>query len=79
MRLIIDIGNTNIKIALFDNNILLKKFIYDSKKEIQLGSLCIDFTKIKYVFFCGTNKYLKQQFQNIIDLESPFNIVNAQI
>jgi len=67
MNLIIDVGNTTVKIGLFQNNKLLKKINYDSKNKNQLTSIFSDFPNINYVFFCGFNTQLKLQIQNIID------------
>lgn len=66
MYLIIDIGNTNVKIGVFQNNQLLKKMICDFKTENELKSIFLDFPTIKYVFFCGVCNKLKKQMQNIM-------------
>ena len=67
MRLIIDIGNTNVKIGLFDNNNLVKKIRYHQSNTQELKSIFLDFPQLEYVFFCGVDNKLKRYIQNIIN------------
>ena len=67
MKLIIDIGNTNIKLAVFENKYILKKYIYKSNNEINLSPILSKFYKIKYVLVCGKNKSLSKHLNNIIN------------
>ena len=66
MRLIIDIGNTNIKLGVFKDTKLLKKIRYNLQKEDELISLFVNFSTIKKILFCGKNSKLKTQINNII-------------
>jgi len=66
MRLIVDIGNTNIKLGVFKNTKLLKKLRYNLLKEDELISLFVKFPTINKILFCGKNNKLKTQINNII-------------
>ena len=64
--LIVDIGNTNIKLGVFKNTKLLKKTIYNPQKEDELTTLFVNFPTINKILFCGKNSKLKTQINNII-------------
>ena len=70
MKLIIDIGNTNIKLAVFEKKNIIKKYIYKSIQEIDLSPILSRFYKIKYILFCGQNKSLNKHLNNIINDKS---------
>ncbi len=72
MRLIIDIGNTNVKLGLFDNNNLVKKTTCDLNNKQKLKTILLDHSKLEYIFFCGSNNKLKRYIQNII---KPTNVI----
>ena len=57
MYLIIDIGNTNVKLGLFDNNNLVKKTTYDLNNQQDLKSILLDCSKLEYIFFSVQYKY----------------------
>ncbi len=68
MNIIIDIGNTNIKLGLFKNNILIKKLIFSIGIKNYLNSLSFNFQEVEIVFICGQNikvvEELKTFFKN---------------
>ena len=66
MKLIIDVGNTNTKLAVIEKKNILKRYIYSSNREIDLSLIFSKFQKIKYIFFCGKNKILDKQVNSII-------------
>ena len=66
MKLIIDVGNTNTKLAVVEKKNILKRYIYRSNREIDLSLIFSKFQKIKYIFFCGKNKILDKQVNSII-------------
>ena len=66
MRLIIDIGNTNVKIAVFNNNVLLKKIIYNENLQTLFAKIFKDYREIKYVFCCGGHDELQNNIENIM-------------
>ena len=70
MKLIIDVGNTNIKLAVFEKKYILKKYIYKPNHEIDLSPIFSRFYKIKNIFFCGNNKNLNKHLDNIINDKS---------
>ncbi len=67
MKLIIDVGNTNIKIGIFKDDKILKKIRFNNEKKIDLTSIFLDFPNINQVLFCGKKRKLKQQINNIIN------------
>ena len=62
MNIIIDIGNTNIKLGLFKNNILVKKFIFSLIKNY-LNSLSFNFQELEIVFICGENTKVVEELK----------------
>lgn len=66
MQLIIDVGNTNIKLAFFQQSKLLKKILYNPKNKNELISLFSNFNELNHILFCGENRNLKMQINNII-------------
>ena len=55
MNIIIDIGNTNIKLGFFKNNILIKKLIINLAIKNYLKNLSVNQKEIEIVFICGVN------------------------
>ncbi|MBH75920.1 MAG: pantothenate kinase [Flavobacteriales bacterium] len=55
MNIIIDIGNTNIKLGFFKNNILIKKLIINLGIKNYLKNLSVNQKEIEIVFICGVN------------------------
>ena len=55
MNIIIDIGNTNIKLGFFKNNILIKKLIISLCIKNYLKNLSVNQKEIEIVFICGVN------------------------
>ena len=66
MKLIIDVGNTNTKLAVVEKKNILKRYIYTSNREMDLSPIFSKFQKIKYIFFCGQNKILDKHVNSII-------------
>ena len=66
MKLIIDIGNSNIKLGVFQNNKLLEKIRYNVKNKNELVSFFSNFPNINHIFFCGKSYKLNTQINNII-------------
>ncbi len=61
MNIIIDIGNTNIKLGLFKNNILIKKLIFSLGIKNYLNNLSFNLQEIQIVFICGEkNKVIEE-------------------
>ena len=63
MNIIIDIGNTNIKLGLFKNNILVKKFIFSLGIKNYLNSLSFNFQELEIVFICGENTKVVEELK----------------
>ena len=63
MNIIIDIGNTNIKLGLFKNNILVKKFIFSLGIKNYLNSLSFNFQELEIVFICGKNTKVVEELK----------------
>ena len=63
MNIIIDIGNTNIKLGLFKNNILIKKLIFRIGITNYLNSLSFNFQEIEIVFICGKNTKVVEELK----------------
>jgi len=66
MKLIFDIGNTNIKLGVFHNNRLLKKNLFHLKNESELIDLFSEFPMINHIFLCGNKNKLTNGINNII-------------
>lgn len=67
MRLIIDVGNTNIKLALFNENNIIKLFLAPKISQKLVREIMSDYPGIKTVFSCSTNqenKIEKKLFAN---------------
>ena len=67
MKLIIDVGNTNIKIGVFKDSDLLKKNRFNIENKIDLTSIFLDFPNINQILFCGKKRKLKEHINNIIN------------
>tara|TARA_B100000575_G_scaffold168447_1_gene134768 strand:- start:130 stop:858 length:729 start_codon:yes stop_codon:yes gene_type:complete len=63
MNIIIDIGNTNIKLGLFKNNILAKKLIFSLGTKNYLSSLSFNLQELEIVFICGENTKVVEELK----------------
>ena len=55
MRLIIDVGNTNIKLAVFKNNSICESFIKHTFSKQIIKNIMTTYPSIDIVFLCATN------------------------
>ena len=63
MNIIIDIGNTNIKLGLFKNNILVKKLVLSLVIKNDLNSLSFNLQELEIVFICGENNKVVEELK----------------
>lgn len=66
MKLIFDIGNTNIKLGVFHKNALLKKNLFNLKNERELIDVFLEYPTINHIFLCGNKNKLTKGVNNII-------------
>lgn len=66
MKLIFDIGNTNIKLGVFHKNRLLKKNLFNLKNESELVDIFSEYPMIYNIFLCGNKSKLTKRINNII-------------
>ena len=59
MRLIIDVGNTNIKLAIFKGDVLCKTFVKQNVSKTFIDDIMNSYPAIDVIFFCNTNQRYK--------------------
>jgi type III pantothenate kinase len=85
MNLIIDIGNSQAKVAIFNNRRILKNIIYDQFNEELLLELKAEYPELTYAILCSVAdrdekliEILKKEFELLIELDyqTPIPIEN---
>jgi len=82
MRLIIDVGNTNIKLAVFKNNSICESFIKHTFSKQIIKNIMTTYPSIDIVFLCATNPKNKIGKSIFIDYKVrffDFNNINVLI